>query len=132
MQRNIQRNIHFQISVINSIVGNLYLVYILDAILNFLQGSMMACVHHFDSVIPVSIQEEAQTCADPEIFMRGGPTKMVIFCHRRGGWGGPTPQKSRNNLFLGKNFQIPGEVRTPAPPPSGSAHVKYVYCINIW
>ena len=24
-------------------------------------------------------------CADPEIFMRGGPTKMVIFCHRRGG-----------------------------------------------
>ena len=25
------------------------------------------------------------TCADPEIFMRGGPTKMVIFGHRRGG-----------------------------------------------
>ena len=24
-------------------------------------------------------------CADPEIFMRGGPTKMVIFGHRRGG-----------------------------------------------
>ena len=27
----------------------------------------------------------AQACADPEIFMRGGPTKMVIFGHRRGG-----------------------------------------------
>ena len=25
------------------------------------------------------------TCADPEIFMRGGPTKMVIFGHRQGG-----------------------------------------------
>ena len=24
-------------------------------------------------------------CADPEIFMRGGPKKMVIFGHRRGG-----------------------------------------------
>ena len=24
-----------------------------------------------------------ETCADPEIFMRGGPTKMVIFGHRR-------------------------------------------------
>ena len=24
-------------------------------------------------------------CADPEIFMRGGPTKIVIFGHRRGG-----------------------------------------------
>ena len=27
----------------------------------------------------------AKSCADPEIFMRGGPTKMVIFGHRRGG-----------------------------------------------
>ena len=26
-----------------------------------------------------------RTCADPEIFMRGGPTKMVIFGHRQGG-----------------------------------------------
>ena len=25
------------------------------------------------------------SCADPEIFMRGGPTKMVIFGHRREG-----------------------------------------------
>ena len=25
------------------------------------------------------------TGADPEIFMRGGPTKMLIFGHRRGG-----------------------------------------------
>ena len=27
-------------------------------------------------------------CADPEIFMRGGPTKKLIFGHRRGGSGG--------------------------------------------
>ena len=32
---NIQTSIHFQISVINSIVGNLYLVDIVDAMLNF-------------------------------------------------------------------------------------------------
>ena len=34
-----------------------------------------------------------KACADPEIFMRGGPTKMVIFGHRRGGGGGSNPQK---------------------------------------
>ena len=28
---------------------------------------------------------EHNPCADPEIFMRGGPTKMVTFGHRRGG-----------------------------------------------
>ena len=27
-------------------------------------------------------------CADPEILMRGGPTKKLIFGHRRGGSGG--------------------------------------------
>ena len=32
---------------------------------------------------------EELTCADPEIFMRGGPTKMVIFGHRRGGSNPP-------------------------------------------
>ena len=32
---SIQTNIRFQISVFNSVVGNLYLVDILDAILNF-------------------------------------------------------------------------------------------------
>ena len=53
-----------------------------------------------------------QTCADPEIFMRGGPTKMVIFGNRRGGWGGPTPQKSRNYLFLGKIFKFQGRKNT--------------------
>ena len=31
------------------------------------------------------------TCADPEIFTRGGPTKIVIFDHRRG--GGSNPKK---------------------------------------
>ena len=30
-------------------------------------------------------QQPIKTCADPDIFMRGGPTKMVIFGHRRGG-----------------------------------------------
>ena len=29
------------------------------------------------------------SCADPEIFMRGGPTKMVIFGHSRGGSNPP-------------------------------------------
>ena len=55
--------------------------------------------------------------------MRGGPTKMVIFGHRRG--GGPTPQKSRNDLFLGKffKFQGGGGPDPQSPPPSGSAHV---------
>ena len=57
-----------------------------------------------------------QTCADPEIFMRGGPTKMVIFGNRRGGWGGPTPQKSRNYLFLGKIFKFQGGSGPPVPP----------------
>ena len=41
------------------------------------------------SVISIlNIKKETQhytTCADPEIFMRGGPTKMVIFGRRRGG-----------------------------------------------
>ena len=27
----------------------------------------------------------SETCADPDIFMRGSPTKMVIFGHIRGG-----------------------------------------------
>ena len=47
------------------------------------------------------------SCADPEIFMRGGPTKMLIFGHRR---GGSNPLK------------IPKGVRIPGPPPSGSVH----------
>ena len=41
---------------------------------------------------------DGNTCADPEFFMRGGPTKMVIFGHRGGG-GGSNPPKSRNYLF---------------------------------
>ena len=59
-----------------------------------------------------------QPCADPEIFMRGGPTKMIIFGHRRG--GGPTLKKIPKLPFLGYNFQIlgggGGGVRTPGPP----------------
>ena len=42
MPTNIQRNFHFQISVFGSIIGNPYLVDILDAILNFCQGSMIS------------------------------------------------------------------------------------------
>ena len=44
---------------------------------------------------------------------------MVIFGHRRG--GGPTSQKSRNYLFLGKIFKFQGGSGPPVPP-SGSAH----------
>ena len=59
MQTNIQTNIYFQISEFHSIVGNLYLVDILDAILNFLQGSIMSRVHYFDSIMPVSYPEKS-------------------------------------------------------------------------
>ena len=53
-------------------------------------------------------------CADPEIFMRGGPTKMVIFGHRR---GGVQPQKNPEiTFFLGKIFKFQGGVRSPGPP----------------
>ena len=64
------------------------------------------------------VGHETKACADPEIFMRGGPTKMVIFGHKRGGWGGPTLKTSRNYPFLGKmfKFQGGGGVRTPPPP----------------
>ena len=62
MQTNIQTSIHIQIGVINFIVRNLYLVDIFDAILNFLQGSMMSRVYYFDSIMLVSKTEEAQIC----------------------------------------------------------------------
>ena len=48
-----------------------------------------------------------RTCADPEIFMRGGPTKIVIFGYRRGG-GGSNPQKIPKLPFLGKIFKFQG------------------------
>ena len=59
------------------------------------------------------------TCADPEIFMRGGPTKMVIFDHRRGGV--QPPKNPEIYLFLGKIFKFQGGSGPPVPP-SGSAH----------
>ena len=63
---------------------------------------------------------QACSCADPEIFMRGGPTKMVIFGHRR---GGSNPPKIPKLPFLGKISKFQGGGRTPGPPPpSGSAH----------
>ena len=37
--------------------------------------------------------------------------------------GGPTPQKSRNYLFLGKIFKFQGG-SGPSVPPSGSAHER--------
>ena len=66
------------------------------------------------------------SCADPEIFMRGGPRKMIIFGHRRG--RGPTPQKSRNYLFLSKIFKFQGGGSGPPVPPSGSAHELNLTC----
>ena len=45
--------------------------------------SSYLCVILFLSSL--SLHEGIKTCADPEIFMRGGPTNMVIFGHRRGG-----------------------------------------------
>ena len=39
------------------------------------------------------------TCADPEIFMRGGPTKMVIFGHRPGGGGVQPPKNPKLHFF---------------------------------
>ena len=59
-------------------------------------------------------------CADPEIFMRGGPTKMVIFGHRRGGGGVQPPKNPEIAFFLGKIFKFQGG--SGPPPPSGSAH----------
>ena len=53
-------------------------------------------------------------CADPEIFMRGGPTKMVIFGHRRGG-GGSNPQKIPKLPFFLK-FQGGGGPDPRSPP----------------
>ena len=68
MQANIQTNIHFQIGVINSIVRNLYLVDILDAILNFCQGLMMSRVDYFDYMISAPKSQEAQKCI-PNTYM---------------------------------------------------------------
>ena len=59
-----------------------------------------------DSLTGVFRRAGLFTCADPEIFMRGGPTKMVFFGHRRGGVQPPPP--SRNYLFLGKIFKFKG------------------------
>ena len=36
-------------------------------------------------MICICENKAADPCADPEIFMRGGPMKMVIFGHRQGG-----------------------------------------------
>ena len=45
---------------------------------------------------------------------RGSSENGNFWSQTRG--GGPTPQKSRNNLFLGKIFKFQGGVRTPGPP----------------
>ena len=49
------------------------------------EADQRLCFHSMDSTIPFPFKSKISTCADPEIFTRGGPTKMVIFCHRRGG-----------------------------------------------
>ena len=38
-------------------------------------------------------------CTDPEILMRGGSTKMVIFGHRRGGGGVQPPKNPKITFF---------------------------------
>ena len=53
-----------------------------------------------DSLTGVFRRAGLFTCADPEIFMRGGPTKMVFFGHRRGGvYPPPPPQISKLPFF---------------------------------
>ena len=76
-------------------------------------------------------KEREETCADPDIFLRGGG-----FCHFfTGDWanifpkGGVQPNKmhknaykmDKNNVFLETSRNSRG-VRTPGPPPSGSVH----------
>ena len=65
-------------------------------------------------------------CADPEIFMRGGPTKMEIFGHRRGGV--QHPKYPEITFFLGIIFKFQGGSGHPVPP-SGSAHA-FIFIIN--
>ena len=73
-----------------------------------------------DTNRPLQSQMMARgSCADPEIFMRGGPTKMVIFGHRRGGV--QPPENPEITFFLGKFFKFQGGSGPPVPP-SGSAH----------
>ena len=45
-------------------------------------------------------------------------------------WGGPTPKKSRNYLFLGKIFKFQGGSGPPVPP-SGSAHALRTHNLKI-
>ena len=53
-------------------------------------------------------------CADPDIFMRGGPTKMVIFGYRLGGV--QPPKNPKITFFLGKIFKFQGGSGPPVPP----------------
>ena len=54
--------------------------------------------------------------------MRGGPTKMVIFSHRRGGV--QPPKNPEITFFWGKVFKFQGGGGSGPPvPPSGSEHV---------
>ena len=52
-------------------------------------------------------------------FHEGGSNENGNFWSQTS--GGPTPKKSRNNLFLGKIFKFQGGSGPPVPP-SGSAH----------
>ena len=70
------------------------------------------------------------SCADPEIFMRGGPTKMVIFGHRRGGV--QPPKNPEITFFKVKFSNSRGGPDPRSPPPSGSAHVFLFFEIKTW
>ena len=53
-------------------------------------------------------------------FHEGGPTKMVIFGHRRG--GSYPPKKSRNYPLLGKIFKFQRGGGVPPLDPRMAAH----------
>ena len=45
---------------------------------------------------PTQLLYTIYACADPEIFMRGGPTEMVILVTDKGGGGGGGVQPPKN------------------------------------
>ena len=67
----------------------------------------------------IYIKKIEDACTDPEIFMREGPTKMVIFGHRR---MGVQPPKNPEITFFKVKFSNSRGGSGPPVPPSGSTH----------